>query len=260
MVHHSKALRFLKINRLLMTPHHQQLEDQVLQAIKCGWLSAGDPLPSERGLSEALGISRMTVRHALTDLEAQNRLTSQVGKGWYVSNSKIQQTLTQLTGFSADMQALGHHVRSQVLKLAKNNTPDNLVEKLSIAVAEPFYCLERLRLVAEEPIGLEHSHIAERVCPELERFDFTQQSLYRVMRDEYELALAWAMQEIEASFPNKHEAALLGIQLNEPVFRSRRIVYSQENMVLEYGEAVYRGDRYRYRVRLGDGAHVGGIL
>jgi GntR family transcriptional regulator, transcriptional repressor for pyruvate dehydrogenase complex len=57
----------------------------IRQMILSGELKAGQRLPAERELSEALGISRPTVRESLRALIAMNILESRHGSGTYVS-------------------------------------------------------------------------------------------------------------------------------------------------------------------------------
>jgi GntR family transcriptional regulator len=232
-----------------MTPQHRQLEDQVLKAIRDGLLLPGDALPPERELSMALGISRMTLRYALNKLKAQGHLESQVGKGWRVSPAKIEQTLVQLTGLSSDMHARGLTVKSKVLEFRKVIASSKQAEGLGM-LGEPVYLLQRLRSVSGEPLALEKVHVAERICPGLDRFDFASDSLYRVMQQEYGLTLARAVQVVEASLPDANEAALLQIDPRSPVLRSERTVYTSDNQLVEFGTAGYRGDRYKYQLHL----------
>ncbi len=53
--------------------------DQIKELIRAGRLGPGDQLPSERQLSESLGVSRVTVRDALRTLEAVGLVTVRVG-------------------------------------------------------------------------------------------------------------------------------------------------------------------------------------
>ena len=256
----SKLLPFLEFDPNSMIPHYQQLKEQLSLAMRRGRLAPGELLPSERELAEALGISRMTVRHALTDLEARGRLRSQVGKGWYVSQAKIEQHLHELTGFSADMRALGYTVKSELLDLLKLNADEQLAQDMHIATGASVYVLSRRRFLDGEPIGLENTRVAEQVCPTLDRFDFNFESLYRVMREEYGLTLACAAQQIEASRADWSEASMLHIDEGTPVLRCARSVYSPENVVLEHSLGIYRGDRYKYRVRLEGDTQAGGMI
>jgi len=245
----SGILDLLKLDPRSMTPQHAQLEDRVVHAIQEGHLLPGDPLPPERELAKSLNISRMTVRNSLVRLRELGYLKSHVGKGWCVGPSKIEQTLTQLTGLSSDMLTIGLKVESKVLEFKKIRASGGQAESLGL-LGVPAYLLERLRLVGGEPLSLERARIVERICPGLDRFDFASDSLYRVMQEEYGLTLARAVQVVEASLPDANEAALLHIDPRIPVLRSERTVYTSDDRLVEFGTAVYRGDRYKYQLHL----------
>lgn len=255
-----KALEMIDIDPNSITPHYQQLEDQLLDAVACGDLMPGEPLPSEREFSKTLGISRMTVRRALTDLEARGRLQSRVGKGWYVSTAKIEQRLEQLSGFSADMRSIDLDVRSQLIEFKQEPADPKLAQVLGVETGELVYHIDRIRLINGDPIGLEYPRIPARLCPGMERFDFSRDSLYRVMKEEYGIKLDRAMQSIEASLVNWHEARLLMVDPGAPAIRGKRTVFDPEEIVVEVSTAVYRGDRYRYQLELKGDSKGGGFV
>lgn len=72
---------------------------QIEQLILRGILKPGERLPSERELSERLGVSRPSLREALADLQASGLLTSRAGSGVYVGDvlgSAFSETLVRL--------------------------------------------------------------------------------------------------------------------------------------------------------------------
>lgn len=255
-----KVLEIVEIDPNSITPHYQQLEDQLLDAVACGDLMPGEPLPSEREFSKSLGISRMTVRRALTDLEARGRLQSRVGKGWYVCTAKIEQKLEQLSGFSADMRAIHMDVNSQLIEFKQEPATPSLAQMLGIGQGDPVYFLDRIRLINGEPVGLEYPRIPAGLCPGMERFDFTRDSLYRVMKEEYGITLDLARQSIEASLINWHESKLLNVDPGGPALRGKRTVFDPAGIVVEWSTAVYRGDRYRYQLELKGDSRGGGVI
>ena len=63
----------------------QRIRQMVAEGILSGRLRPGDRMPSSRGLAEHLGISRITVTLAYTDLVASDYLTSRGRSGYFVS-------------------------------------------------------------------------------------------------------------------------------------------------------------------------------
>lgn len=66
------------------TPLHQQIYDELRQAILKGRLSPGSRIPSTRALSKSLGISRFTVTQSYDQLSSEGYLETVVGSGTFV--------------------------------------------------------------------------------------------------------------------------------------------------------------------------------
>src|SRR3990172_4449839 len=62
----------------------RQIADQIREAIDKGRYKEGAKIPSEAELGEHFGVSRMTVRNALQQLEGEGLVVSEHGKGVYV--------------------------------------------------------------------------------------------------------------------------------------------------------------------------------
>jgi 2-aminoadipate transaminase len=76
---------FVHVDRASHIPIYLQIKESVRRLIQQGALSPGERLPSTRQLAETLGINRMTVDAAFSQLEADGLITSHVGRGTFVS-------------------------------------------------------------------------------------------------------------------------------------------------------------------------------
>ncbi len=99
---------FQKINqeRVADTVMHQ-IEQLILRGI----LRPGERLPSERDLSEKMGVSRPSLREAIADLESRGLLTTRKGSGVYVADvlgSAFSEPLIQL--FASHDEALFDYI------------------------------------------------------------------------------------------------------------------------------------------------------
>src|SRR4051794_36951502 len=69
-------------------PLHDQLTAQMRHLIDIGTLASGTRLPSERSLSQSLGVSRNTVTKSFDTLRSEGHLSSRQGDGTYVSTTR----------------------------------------------------------------------------------------------------------------------------------------------------------------------------
>ena len=98
------------ISRAPGTTVHAQIEDWLAELISVGRLAPGDRMPTEQDLAAWLEVSRMTLRHALANLARRGLVTRTVGRrgGTFVAESKLEQDLTTLAGFSEQLRRHGH--------------------------------------------------------------------------------------------------------------------------------------------------------
>ena len=225
-------------------PLYHQLKAAIEERIELGQWKPGDRLPSESGLEELFKVSRTTVRQALGDLVSQGRLTRARGRGTFVAQPRIQQTLTQLTGFTQDMLARGKQPGSRLLQSEVTAAPVSAARALGIEPGEEALLVRRLRLADGAPMAVETSFLILPVCLGLLGEDLSTQSLYDLLARKLNIIPSRARQQIEAVACPKPEAALLGIPKGTPVLHIQRTTFAQSGNPFEMAESYYRGDRY----------------
>lgn len=240
----------MSLKRESPTPLYLQLKNALLAEIDAGRYRPHERLRSERELCEHFKVSRMTVRQALTELMHEGVLYTQAGKGTFVSEAKINQELTALTGFSQDMRQRGSTPSSRVLDAKLIQATLFLSTILEVPPETEIVYISRLRLSDNIPMALETAYLPHRCCPGILQFDFAQESLYAVLENRYNTRLVRADQSIEAGLASAQEAALLDLSMPAPVLRIERVSYSEQNALTEYVVSAYRGDRYKFRTKL----------
>lgn len=71
-------------------PLYQQIKDQIKEAILREELTEGDPLPSIRAFANDLSVSVLTIRRVYQELEQEGFITSQVGRGTFISAGNLE--------------------------------------------------------------------------------------------------------------------------------------------------------------------------
>src|SRR5512139_759824 len=159
------------------------------------WLP-GTQVPSERELCEQYAISRITVRQALAALVTEGRLIRTQGRGTFVASPRIEQQLTQLTGFTQDMQARGKRPSAQVLEAGSISALPTVARALRINVGQSVIMLKRLRLADGEPVAIETAYLLESRCQGLLQEELATRSLYDILTKKYKLKPVRAMQQM----------------------------------------------------------------
>ena len=99
-------------NRL---PLYYQLMDIIIKKINNGELKEHDKLPSERELCEQYNVSRTTVRQTMQELEKENLIYKQHGKGSFVSPKVINQSLVKFYSFTEEMKKINKAPSTKVI-------------------------------------------------------------------------------------------------------------------------------------------------
>ncbi|MDR0123685.1 MULTISPECIES: GntR family transcriptional regulator [Bacillus] len=225
-------------------PMYHQIMENLKKQIEDGTLAPDTLIPSEREYAERFGISRMTVRQALSNLVNEGYLYRQKGKGTFVSRKKFEQPLQGLTGFTEDMRQRGLKASSHLIDFKKTACPAHLLPVLQLSNNDAVYELKRIRLANDEPMAIETSYMPETFAGDLTKEHLTG-SLYEYMENHTGLAIAHAKQELEANVASEEEAHVLSISTGSPVLSIARTTYFQNDLPFEYVLSVYRGDRYK---------------
>lgn len=228
-------------------PLYVRIKNYIRLNIQNGVYHVNDKIPSERQLAEQFGVNRLTVGKALKELVQEEVLYSQIGKGTYVAPAKIGQMLQTLTSFTEDISGRGQRASSRVLYAAVERADEEVAKALSILRGAEVVVLHRLRLADGQIIALEKSHILYALCPHiLEHHDFSRESLYHVLRTEFNLQMTYARQTIEAQIASKDDFELLEAGPCTPILAITRVTYDVNDQPIEYVRSSYRGDRYKF--------------
>ena len=220
------------------------------EAIATGKFPPNSRLPSERALSAYFGVSRMTVRAALKELDDSGVVTARRGSGTFVSANKLEQPLSGLTSFTEDVRARGQRPGSRVLDATLVPAALEFAQVFHVEIGAPLVRITRVRLADDIPLAVETSYVLGRLCPGLESTDLENGSLYATLRDVYSVRPTIARQSIEAAAPTAEERALLELPSSAPVLRMSRVSMLTDGTVVEFVRATYRGDRYLLTVEL----------
>ncbi len=235
------------IDRDSGVPAYEQIAERLVDLIESRRLAVGDRLPAERDLATWVGVSRMTARAALGTLAQRGMLERDVGRGTFVSRAKIEHDLARFAGFTEMLRREGLSPKARIRAINEVGAPDVVARALQIAVGDPAYRIERLRLADDEPLTLEDSWVPVALFPGLLDHDM-RDSLYALMRDVYLRPPVRAVERLEPTLADPRQAQALGVAPGAPLMLITRVAFSVDDTPVEFARDHHRGDRARFVV------------
>jgi GntR family transcriptional regulator len=227
-------------------PLHARVAERLAEAIAAGDFDSGERIPPERELASRLGVSRMTLRQSLGELERRGLVVRRVGRsgGTFVAEPKLERDLTVFSGLSDELRRQGRVAGARVLAASVVEAGPAAAAALGLEAGQLVYEIERVRLADGEPVALEHTIFPSARFPGLldEELDG---ALYDLLRERYGVAAQRAVERLEPTLAGPAVALKLGIEQGAPLMLVERVAYAADGVPIEFSHDLFRGDRTR---------------
>lgn len=226
-------------------PAYKQIRDDLLESILNGEILPGESIPSENDLSEAYGVSKLTVRAALMELQRDGHLQSVHGKGVFVIGQAVSRDLDRLTGFTRSMKKLKKDPKNSLINSYIRKAGPFFANLFSISEEDDLHYIKRLSSVDKEALSIEEIYVPTKVLPNLMHINTNDFSMYDIY-DYYNIAFTHADQSLEVTSLDQNEARLLGVKKDTPVFLLKCITYADDKPI-EYSVSYVNPEKSRFR-------------
>lgn len=222
-------------------PLYQQIKDAIRDKIKSGEWQAGQLIPSENQLAEALGASRMTINRPLRELTAEGLLRRVHGLGTFVAEPARQAHLIELVSIADEIRQQGKTHQSEVLSLEKVPTNAELSDRMQLVRGTPVFKASLVHFQDSVPIQLEFRFVNPQLVPDFLQVDFSNTTpadylMSQLRPDELEHV-------VQAIMPDEFIAEHLDIPASEPCLKLRRRTW-KNGQVVTSADLVYPSSRY----------------
>ncbi|RJT34360.1 GntR family transcriptional regulator [Rahnella woolbedingensis] len=226
-------------------PLYLCFNESVRQALESGILQDGDFLPSERQFTEALGISRITVRKALAKLEEDGHIGRSRGYGTFIrktAEAKLEYSLAGVKGFSREVMLQGR--KPDTLWISRDQIAASalIASKLALTEGTLVYMLKRIHYIDSRPMSVAISYVVQSAIDDVQDIGV---SLYDYFsRNNIELG---ALQS-RVSAAMSDADTLQALQLSEPMplLIIKQTLFDGQNRPIEYSESFCRSDMYEF--------------
>jgi GntR family transcriptional regulator len=237
------------VTPLSSVPMYSQIREIIRRRVLDGTYAPHSQVPSESQMMEAFGVSRITVRQALADLQREGLIFKVAGKGSFVAKPKAFQSLSRLQGFGEAMSSAGYETFSQVLSTKRVKASEVVARRLQLKPGSVVFEIQRLRHLNREPISVDVSYFRLPLGERLAREDLPARDIFVILENDYGMHLTHAELQIEAISADETLARHLRTAEASPVLRIERLTHADEQPV-DFEFLYYRGDAFQYRLRI----------
>lgn len=207
-------------------PLYKQVKDKIKASVQEGLYPEGARIPTEDELCKMFGVSRITVRRAVSDLVAEGTLKKVRGIGTFASGFIAPAgNIRPVSSFHEACESLGKKASSDIIFQGTGTATERDCSELRIAPGK-IIVIRRIRMADRQPVILEsnrfsmaYSYLADQ--------DLTG-SLYNILKG-YGVEIIGATHEITLVTAEPEQARLLGIRTGSPLIHLHEVVYDQKN-------------------------------
>jgi DNA-binding GntR family transcriptional regulator len=229
-------------------PCYLAVARELAAEIARGKVAPGERLPGERELCRHFDVSRVTVRHALSELRDRGLIEPESARGWFVTSTVLGEP-NALMSFSEMARSRGLIPSARILAGTVRPATMDEAEALNIAPGSEVFDLERLRLLDGVPVAIEQSRLPLAVAPALPGADLAAGSLYELLRQAGAVP-ARADYVLQAIPAEARLAKHLELPEGAPLLMATAKTYDLAGRAIELSRSIFRGDRYRFRATL----------
>jgi DNA-binding GntR family transcriptional regulator len=218
-------------------------------------LAPGDMLPTYAELAASTGVSLITVRRALDELEKAGRVRRHQGRGTFLARPRIVTEPTRAGSLLGTLRAgdtgpSADSIDTRVVEICRGLASAGVVSALRIDPAAPVWRLRRQRLVDGQPAVGETSIIPVALAPRLDhQVNELHDSLYDLLAHDYGLEDDYEEQILEVIVtPGPDERKLLGIGVRTPVVRIRGVSIDKSGTPFDCFEHLYRATEFAFAI------------
>jgi GntR family transcriptional regulator len=222
-------------------PLYRQLAEMLKAPILDGTYAIGASLPKEAELAERFGISLITVRQALRELEADGLIRKRSAKPAVVAAQAP--ALRQSWGFRnfADIEAYTRNARLEIVSYRRDEGPEGRAI-FGLSQRETCYCLRAILVVGGQPETQVTTYFPPEIGSRLNRTDFDDVLIFRSVERHLGLRLVAARITVRAEVAGAEVSRDLAVPEGAPILAMEMLYRATDQRAVEFTIARHRGD------------------
>lgn len=228
-------------------PYYLQIYQEIRERILTKIYLPNQPIPSENELVKEFQVTRATVRNAIKKLQNEGLIVTEKGKGSYVNQPKIEQSLFKFYSFGRDHSELN---KNSVLLGIEEEENVEAQKALNLLEGQTVKRITRIRRLDHLPVIIENSYLPSDLAPDIETYDLESLSIYDLLENTYGCRISRAKEFLDTCVTDHYYSELLEVEAGMPAFLIKRITYDLKDRPIEFRVSVIRSDKFTFSVDL----------
>ncbi|MBY7973706.1 phosphonate utilization transcriptional regulator PhnR [Vibrio fluvialis] len=218
-----------------------KIKDAIVEQIDAGMLTPRQKLPAERKLAESFDTTRVTLREALSLLEAEGKIYREDRRGWFISPETLRYDPSQTLNFTNMALAQNRQPNTELVS-AKAVIANKLATKLlNLKPFSDVYRVDRVRYLENRPVVYVTNYIRPELFPNLLDFDLSN-SLTDIYREHFGTQYQTIRYRITTSSLLGDMAQALRATSGTPAMVVERVNYNQNGDLIDCDVEYWRHD------------------
>lgn len=207
-------------------------------------------IPSESELATELGVSRTTIRDALSRLENEGTIYRRQGSGTYVNNPglQIKTRLEEIWSYEAVLRAHGYTPSTRVLSMETVAANEEQAKSLNIRPGDELISVEKLFLEDDVPVIFAVNCVPKRLLVDAVAKSDWLSPVYEVLGQHSQQRLVYYLSEIVPVVAGSKLSETLHVTSGMPLISFVEVGFSEENEPILLATSYIRDDLLRLRL------------
>jgi GntR family transcriptional regulator len=214
-----------------------------------GRLDNQDTLPAEQALAVEYGVSRVTVRRALAELEQEGLISRRRGAGTFVLTGGVKPIVADFSDVMANLMAMGRETSVRLLAFGYREPPAAIAQALKLPAGAKTQFSVRVRLIDDQAFSHLTTHVPESIGVTYTEADLASRPLLSLL-ERSGVEIERATQQVTAVLASPEVAAALDVEVGSPLLGTTRTVFAADGRGVEHLSALYRPDRYALQMEM----------
>lgn len=205
-------------------------------------------LPTEERLAEHYGVSVLTMRQALKELETEGLISRHRRRGTFIEPRARRGTPVRLLGSVDAIVAQQSGMRTTVLDHGPTTVPGDVTEHFPGTARVRRFRRLRCDATSGEPTNWAENFVVPALGDQIDVADLERWPMTKVLRDVVGARISRITDTVEARLADPETARLLQVPLLSPILHYTGVTYGEDERVIDVVRIRYRGDRFAFSV------------